>query len=317
MFPDDANPEWAKINESFAGYFIARSGSPGEAETKRIRDRVAKEMRKDGWTVWVEPRSVMGGSDTAEYSFSTMRKREAAGREMHLPRDSRDFLTLDDVLDIDNTTINTYETYKGLVYPDKKEISYGDLREVTLKSTVDNTPIDELFLMCKYLEGSDYSGDMLQKSNYKLFLEDFGKEEGVFDVCGGHGTFAVAISVGWLLDSRNDEIARQILDLLDGLNTYPAIDDEDMSNMEFKAFNEAFEDWGYKDIMSDLQKKFRVTVYDYDEDAFKEFLLEIERRGNSMWIIEEGGGVYIDVEAWIKDITLDQVKKFFKDWEQD
>ncbi len=83
FYGDAPNPEWAKINESLAGYFIARQGSPGEAEAKRTRDAMAKAMRKDGWTVWVEPRSVMGGSDTAEYPFSTMRKREvAAGRRI-------------------------------------------------------------------------------------------------------------------------------------------------------------------------------------------------------------------------------------------
>ena len=35
FFPDTTGGEWNKINESFAGYFIAQKGSPGEAEVKR------------------------------------------------------------------------------------------------------------------------------------------------------------------------------------------------------------------------------------------------------------------------------------------
>jgi len=84
IFPDGVvrNKEWDKINESFAGEFQALQGSPAEAVAKRTRDRMAREMRADGWTVWVESRSVTGGSDTADYAFSTMRKREqVVGRQ--------------------------------------------------------------------------------------------------------------------------------------------------------------------------------------------------------------------------------------------
>src|SRR5271157_3438160 len=92
FFPDTSGREWDRINESFAGYFMARQGSPGDAEAKRVRDRMAKELRKDGWTVWVEPRSVMGGSDTAEYPFSTMRKKEGVGRTMAQKTEGGDLL---------------------------------------------------------------------------------------------------------------------------------------------------------------------------------------------------------------------------------
>ena len=85
FFPDDGDPEWLKINEGFAGYFYARKGSILEAEVKRIRDRMAKDMRKDGWTVWVEPCYQVQGRDTFECSFSTMRKRDrAVGRRQEI-----------------------------------------------------------------------------------------------------------------------------------------------------------------------------------------------------------------------------------------
>lgn len=78
FFPDDMPPrnkEWDAINESVAGYFTTKMGSAGVDDIKRIRDRMAKEMRKDGWTVWVEPCSYVGGRNTDECSFSAMRKR--------------------------------------------------------------------------------------------------------------------------------------------------------------------------------------------------------------------------------------------------
>ena len=243
----------------------------------------------------------------------------------------RDFLTIDDIIDIGGTTLNTYEghtwerggtapsgeQWKDLVYPISKRIPYGDLREITRKNTLDNTPINEMFLVSTYLGGSDYSGSMLERSNNKVFLEDYGNEDGVFDVYGDFGTFDVAISAGWLLDPKNIDLARQIIETLQSLNDYPAIDDEDMSNMEYEAFQESLRDWGYRDAMDALAKKFNISVYDYNEDAFIDMLEEVhdDRQGNPSWVVETGGAVYIDIDKLIENITLEDLKKVLMDWE--
>ena len=49
--------------------------------------------------------------------------------------------------------------------------------------------------------GSDYSGSTVERSNYREFLEEFGEQDGVHEVYGGHGTFAVAVRVDAIDDA--------------------------------------------------------------------------------------------------------------------
>jgi hypothetical protein len=231
-------------------------------------------------------------------------------------------ITIEDILKIGNITINTYsgtkwvrdnvpgyqhhEHREDISYPESKEISYGDLTEITLKDNLDNTPIDELFLMSKYFGYSDYDNScMVERSNYKLFMEEYEKEPGVFAVYGGYGTTDIAISLKWLLDPVNEDKANEIIDLLKGLNDYPCINDEDMSNMEYDAFLEALDNFAIRECNDLLSNQFLVDVYDFNEDKLKEVLLESNRNLNyDAYEIESGGGCYIDTKRLIEKVSL-------------
>ena len=227
-------------------------------------------------------------------------------------------ITLLDILEIDNTNLNTYHdsimvkkgeyghSWREINYPETKDISYGDLTEITLKENLDNTPIDELFLMSRYFGYSDYDNScMVERSNYKLFMEEYEKEPGVFAVYGGYGTTDIAISLNWLLDPVNEDKANEIIDLLNGLNDYPCIDDEDMSNMEYDAFIEALDRFEISDCSKLLASQFLLEVYDYDEDKLKEVLLESNSNLNyDAYVIESGGGCYIDTKHLISKVSF-------------
>lgn len=245
-------------------------------------------------------------------------------------------ITIQDILDIDNTNLNTYHTsimvnkpgdrsvghfdkfyWKDIDYPESKIISYGDLTELTLRSSIDNTPIDEIFLMCRYFGYSDYDNScMVERSNFKIFMEEYRSLDWIFEVHGGYGTTDIAIALKGLLDPDNEETAQSIIDTLNGLNDYPCLDDEDMSNMEYEAFNEALKDYGIDDTQRALSKKYGITVHDYNREKLEEMILEIDRNGNPVFMIEAGGSCYIDIDDMIvPKISREQFISVLTDYE--
>lgn len=245
-------------------------------------------------------------------------------------------ITIQDILDIDNTNLNTYHTsimvnkpgdrsvghfdkfyWKDIDYPESKIISYGDLTELTLRSSIDNTPIDEMFLMCRYFGYSDYDNScMVERSNFKIFMEEYRSLDWIFEVRGGYGTTDIAIALKGLLDPDNEETAQSIIDTLNGLNGYPCIDDEDVSNMEYDAFLESLEDYGIRDFITEAGGKLNLEINDYDKDKAKELILEIDRNLNyPSYMIESGGTCYIDTDRLIEPVTLEQLKPALTDYE--
>lgn len=237
-------------------------------------------------------------------------------------------ITLLDILKIDNTNLNTYSSYVhgdytkneksyDINYLLSKEISYGDLTEITLKNNLNNIPIDDLFLMSKFFGYSDYDNScMVERSNYKLFLEEYVEEKGIFTIHGGYGSSGIAISIRYLLDPVNEDKAQSIINVLNGLNDYPCIDDEDMSNMEYDAFIEALDSFAIRECNDLLSYQYLIEVYDYDPDELKEALLESDRNLNyPSYQIESGGSCYIDTKRLIEKVSLIQYIDCLIDWE--
>jgi hypothetical protein len=241
-------------------------------------------------------------------------------------------IAIEDIFGIDNCEIQTYSAYihgdymhpdispsRDIEYPECKNIHYDDLSvDIGKLQTVKDTLQDrDLFLIPGYLQYGDYDNScMVERSNQKLFLEDYEKESGVFTITGGYGSSGIAISIKWLLNPDNEEIAESILEVLKGLNDYPCLDDGDMSNMEYDAFYEALEDYGIEDTKRALSRKYGITVNDYDREKLKELILEIDRNGNPVFMIESGGLCYIDVDDMIvPKITRDQYIETLTDYE--
>lgn len=246
-------------------------------------------------------------------------------------------ITIENIADIDNCEIQEFnghtwekdnvpgytyhEHWVDLDYPISKNISYSDLSVNIPKLDIikDKLKDRDLFLIPGYLQYGDYDNScMVERSNYKLFLEEYGKESGVFTITGGYGSTGIAISIRYLLNPDNEDTAQAIIDLLNGLNEYPCIDDEDMSNMEYEAFLESLNDYGISDSMEELSIKYGITVHDYNEEKFKDILLESDRHLNyPSYMIESGGSCYIDIARLIEPITFDMLKTVLTDYEVD
>ena len=245
-------------------------------------------------------------------------------------------ITIGDIYGIDNTDLYTFHDsirvqkddwdyyYKEIDYPESDSISWSDLSPVNyatkktrlldLKEQLKET---DVFLVSKFMQYGDYDNScMVERSNYKLFLEDYKEEKGVFTIYGGYGSSSIAISIRYLLDPDNEEKAQSIIDVLNGLNDYPCIDDEDMSNMEYESFIEALDSFAIRDCNNLLSKQFLAEVYDYDKDKLKEVLLESNRNLNYYaYEIESGGSCYIDTKRLIEKVSLIDYFKCLIDFE--
>lgn len=234
-------------------------------------------------------------------------------------------ITIHDILDIDNTEIFSYLQYGSwneddILFPETKHFYYSNLQVLSsskLKTRIADNRISDLFLIPRYMSFGDYNDScMVERSNKKVFMEQYENSPIVYEVTGGYGSESVALSIREMLNPDNEETTQSIIDTLNGLNDYPCLDDEDMSNMEYEAFYESLKDYGIDDTQRALAKKYGITVYDYDRDKLEEMILEIDRNGNPVFMIEPGGNCYIDIDDMIvPKISREQFISTLTDYE--
>lgn len=233
-------------------------------------------------------------------------------------------ITIQGILDIDNCEIYFFDHYKQ-DHPDGKHLYWGELNpvgKITVEKVQDRLTNPEwknndLYLIPRYMSFGDYdSSCMVERSNKKIFMEEYENSPVVYEVTGAYSSESVALSIREMLNPDNEETAQSIINTLTGLNDYPCLDDEDMSNMEYDAFYEALKDYGIDDTQRALAKKYGITVYDYDQDKLEEMIIEIDRHGNPVFMIESGGNCYIDIDDMIvPKISREQFISVLTDYE--
>jgi hypothetical protein len=113
-------------------------------------------------------------------------------------------------------------------------------------SLSDITPYN-LDLKCLWHEipytcGSDYSGDTVTASNYRVLKRQLSRYRGIADISGWFDGYGLAYAPS-LMTARG---RKMIAYIIDKLNQYPAIDDEDASGLERDIIMEYVEDaWHY------------------------------------------------------------------------
>ena len=165
---------------------------------------------------------------------------------------------------------------------------------------------DGHYLLPNYLSGSDYSGTLVERSNYKKWSEDFAAGEGVWwgSTSGGHGTFGIIVDLDAIPADINDEV----IEFFDGLSSYPVADDDLHSEMEVEAQNEAWESWARSDFKKALEKKFDVDLDEVDGEKLFELFRDATDRSNTYWENEQGDSMYIDLDRVVKKINEEDVK---------
>jgi acyl carrier protein len=159
---------------------------------------------------------------------------------------------------------------------------------------------DGRYLLPAYLGGSDYSGSIVERSNFKAFQEKFGdgEDEWWTNAIGSHGTFALLIDMQGVPEDIEEEVA----EFLNALHDYPVADDDLHSQMEMEAQNEAWDSWAKKDFIKALEKKFDVELDDVDDEKIFELFHEACDSSNTYWENQQGDEMYIDLDRVVKKI---------------
>lgn len=172
---------------------------------------------------------------------------------------------------------------------DVTEMSYGDF-------TRDK---NGEYIMVPYCGGSDYSGDSVTASNHRVFLKDFGKCPGVWNVYGGYGTYAIAV--------RITDLTQEMIEIINRLESYPVIDEDAMFEMELEQQNEAWENWVRSDFTKALIKAFpseENTIGNMEDDQLYELFRNAMEKGNIYWENETGNNAWIDVDEIAAHVEL-------------
>jgi hypothetical protein len=149
----------------------------------------------------------------------------------------------------------------------------------------------------RYLSGSDYSGGVLIRANIACVRDLLAKnpDAPIVFAHGGYGTEAVV----FLLDREApEEQISPLVELLCGLEDYPSVDDEKLSELEEEDAAETWESWARKDFERALAKR----VVDSNSDAcLSADDVELDWRGTEArdvfhalaerWNVEGGAGV--------------------------
>jgi len=108
-----------------------------------------------------------------------------------------------------------------------------------------------------YASGSDYSGNTVEASNYRVLVDDEHVMSRSVLIQGHHGTFGVAF-IGYP--------TRRIRGILAALAGYPVLDEDDLSELECEVEAEQWADHGRADFRRDLVDSFDGTAFVTDDD---------------------------------------------------
>ncbi len=158
----------------------------------------------------------------------------------------------------------------------------------------------------EYATGSDYSGGGVNESNYRVLAEMLGEHhpEDAQPVVwartsGGHGTYGIVVRYG--------DLEEEVREAIDALEDYPLMDEEDHSNLEMEQQNEAWEDWGRKELRHEVEKASGL-----ERDALEESLTDdewwkisrlAEEKGPIYWEDQSGAGQWIDMKKVAKQVV--------------
>lgn len=148
-----------------------------------------------------------------------------------------------------------------------------------------------------YSCGSDYSGSMVERCNYETLKKELKRYNGIYELYGWYSGYGIGYAPSELTKKGKEKIA----DILDRLESYPCLDDDKVSMMEYDSIMKTFE--------SDYSHELR--EYENDNGDIPESIVNMAREIVCQGIgdiayPETGGVVYI---AWEKVIEKINNKK--------
>ena len=167
--------------------------------------------------------------------------------------------------------------------PENGTLWYGDLHS-------DRPNLKPRYLEVPYTMYSDYSGGTVERANCQAFLEQFGELPGVYPVYGGYGTTGVVIRRALL---RNEDV----LYVLEGLDDYPLINEDVLSELEFELEAEAWDTW----VEFDLQRALDKAGIPYNPDTLRDTFYNVICEHDIYWLHEDAVCPFIDIDQVVEN----------------
>lgn len=220
-----------------------------------------------------------------------------------------------------NTRLLRYESYRRnprpetdrweweyiKTIPEDESTSCGDLHEVKLGEFVERAwGPDGLYLEVPHSSGGDYSGSTVEKANHKEFMAQFGELPWVHEYHGGYGTYGVVVNVKEWIASDDESSAESMIEIFEGLEDYPLINEEALSLLEMELSDEAWDSWGQSDFRQALENDCEfVDIEIVDAGKFRQFF-EAAREAVNVYWESVGPDMCVRIERVMEAITADE-----------
>lgn len=227
------------------------------------------------------------------------------------------------ILDNKKAVLNFNQHFQASIYSidrdppvDDCEVDLGDMNPGTKWDPLYKTPWSDI----DYAGGSDYSGNAISLSNYRLMEDQFVVPEcnlehplrryrELLSTHGGYGSYGIIVRATY--DNPD------FLETMDSLGNYPVMDESDLSELESEREIEAWEHWAQREANAHAEELVQEILEDYlesdpeildiidphrgveeipDVDIAIDFgsFERLRDAANEYWV-DESSGAYIDV----------------------
>lgn len=116
--------------------------------------------------------------------------------------------------------------------------------------------------------GYNYSGDIVTLSNYRIVKKLLDNRKGVYDVCSDFGMYGITYNPNEI----SKDTRKKIDEIIESIESYPALDDEDVAQLESELIKSAFEDEFIYEGIPEEQKDeaFNIVMQGIGEIAYTE-----------------------------------------------
>lgn len=157
-----------------------------------------------------------------------------------------------------------------IVHPDGPESHYAS-QEYVKPSELSRYKASEVWFAPRYCGGSDYSGSAVERANFNILAEYHGKKI-YAEEHGMYGSFSIYL--------RGDLYNPDIIEALKGLDDYPLISDDEMTQVEMNWQNEYWaESWAKRELAEEICEAFPYLA-EIDPDTIEQFYDWVDQRGN-------------------------------------
>ena len=185
------------------------------------------------------------------------------------------------------------------------EVCYNDLTNLYRHEEYGQYPVTSyelenikpktIYYHSPFLSFGDYDNScQVERSNVRIFKEMFPNHKDVKYFRGAYGYEAICIDV--LCEDQ------QIIETLNSLLNYPAINNEDCSLMEMEMEESDFNSWIEMDLRSAIIKKYNLCDIWIESDELFQYYNELKEQTNLYYEVQPGGAGWIDIERLIADL---------------